>query len=91
MIKNIILVAILLVVPTFFIGLFLMGGYHNLKKLRDRCAAARFPAEYDKAAREYDAERKQFPSFLAAFLFGFRPAPPFSAPGEAKPQPGSPS
>lgn len=89
MIKNIIIIAILMVVPTFFIGLFLMSGYHSLKKLRDRCVATHFAAEYEQAARDYDTERKRFPSFLAAFLFRFRPAPPFRANGVGEPKLGS--
>ena len=86
MIKNIILVAILLVVHTFFIGLFLMGGYHNLKKLRDRCLAAHSAEEYEQAAKEYNAERNRFPSFLAALLFRFRPSPPSNELGADKPR-----
>jgi hypothetical protein len=87
MIKNIIITAILLVVPVFFIGLFLMSGYHSLKKLRDRCAASRSPAEYEQAAKEYDAERKRFPSILAALLFRFQPARPFKTLGNEDPKP----
>ena len=78
MIKTVIITVVILVVPAYFAALILMGGYHSLVKLRDRCAAARSSSEHAQATSAYEAERKSFPTCLAAFAFRFRAAPPFN-------------
>jgi hypothetical protein len=90
MIRNIIISVIILAVPIYFVALFLMSGYHSLAKLRDRCAAARSPADYEQAANAYHAERKRFPSIFAALIFRFKQAPPFKAAATVGPASGGP-
>jgi len=85
-VKHLFLLLIALVIPLFFLGVFVLSEYHKLAALRRRSQAAATQPDpalarqtYQEAAREYAKARQHFPTNLIAALFGFPPARPFSA------------
>jgi hypothetical protein len=85
MMTKLFLTAIALVIPVFFLLLFVMSSYHRLAALRRRCAqvaaeidtvadpgkSAVLASELTTAIAAYNAARSAFPAKLVADLFGF--------------------
>ena len=82
------LALVVLVIPVFFIGLFVMSMYYKLVALRDRCRLAhadlKHPAAeeemvarrsaYNESVRNYNAARQRFPTSIIAAICRFPPA-----------------
>ena len=82
-VKILFLTAITLVIPLFFVLVFVLSEYHKLAVLRRRCRDAsaqldpvRAPQAYSDAVTQYDTARSRFPTNLIALVFGFAPADP---------------
>jgi hypothetical protein len=85
-VKILIITVIALIVPAFFLLVFVMGTCGNLSALRRRCRQLAAPGDaaappgqgigdtaYRDAIARYDAARSAFPARLIAALFGFGP------------------
>jgi hypothetical protein len=74
------LALIVLVIPLFFVGVFVMSAYHKLVKLRNRCRIAREQIEaratspeeiaiarevYNESVGAYNAARQAFPTNIS--------------------------
>jgi len=84
-IQTLFLILVALVIPVFFVLLFVTSAYHRLAALRGRCEeilmearAVTGPAElarvgqaYDQAVAAYDRIRLRFPERWLATLFRF--------------------
>ena len=78
--KILFLTFIALVIPLFFLLIFVFGTYNRLVGLRNRCRTSASgsgePAlaeHHRKAIEQYDEVRRSFPGNVIARLFGFRP------------------
>ena len=82
--KILILTVIVLVIPLFFILIFVLGTYNRLATLRRRCEVllreagnAIDPAagreEFHRAIDDYNTARSAFPASVIAGLFGLAP------------------
>ncbi len=76
-------ILIALVIPLFFLLVFVLSQYQKLAALRRRCQEAAAqpgggPPEpsYPAVAAEYNRARRRFPANLIGAAFGFAPAPP---------------
>jgi hypothetical protein len=80
--KLLILGTTILVVPLFFLFVFVMSTVGKLTRLRNRCAEVRRqnPAstEVRNIAQNYEAVRTRFPGNIVAALWGFRELEPWS-------------
>jgi hypothetical protein len=84
--KTLFLTAIALVIPLFFLLIFVLGTYNRLAVLRSRCrsdAGGVADAGHDddaerrqRAVEQYNAARSTFPASVVARLFGFEPQSP---------------
>jgi hypothetical protein len=87
MIPKLFLILLALVIPAFFVLIFVMSGYHKLAALRRRCQLAweelqvapessdpqRRRQEYDDAVSAYDRARQTVPGRWFATIFKFAP------------------
>ena len=80
-VKILFSILIALVIPLFFLVVFVLSQYQKLAALRRRCqeAAAQSDAPlarqaYNQAAAQYNQARRRFPTRLVAAAFGFDPA-----------------
>ena len=88
--KLLIITIIALVIPLFFVLVFVMSTINTLTSLRRRCLDIRergnaqsapelqTRAEFNLAAEQYNAARKRFPANLLAMLWGFREVEPLA-------------
>jgi len=87
MIPTLFLILLALVIPAFFVLIFVMSGYNKLAALRRRCQQALAELQevteaseqpfrrrnYDDALSAYDRARQTFPGCLFAMIFKFAP------------------
>lgn len=83
--KILFLTLIALVIPLFFVLIFVLGTYNRLAGLRNRCRASGSAPDQNlvserqrEAIKQYDEARRAFPAKLIARLFGFGPEQPVS-------------
>ena len=83
--KIFFLTLIALLIPLFFLLIFMLSTYNRLAGLRNRCRAASQNPDRDgiterqrQAIEEYDEARRTFPTNMIARLFGFGPEQPVS-------------
>lgn len=85
-VKILFLTLIALVIPLFFLLIFLLSTYNRLATLRRRCLttalneaessdATASLAQRKQAIEAYNAARTTFPTSVVATLFGFQPEP----------------
>jgi hypothetical protein len=79
-VKILFLTIIALVIPVFFLLIFVLGTYNRLAALRNRCRTGATGPDPDgvaerqrQAVEQYNAARRSFPASLVARLFGFGP------------------
>jgi len=84
-VKILFLTLIALVIPLFFLLIFVLGTYNRLVGLRNRCRTASQNPDRDgitesqrQAIEQYDEARRTFPTNMIARLFGFGPEQPVS-------------
>ena len=87
--KLLIITVVALVIPLFFVLVFVMSTVNKLTSLRQRCLDIRNRAdarsapeaqarsEFDVVAEQYNAARRQFPTNLFATMWGFREMKPW--------------
>ena len=85
--KLLFITIIALVIPLFFILVFVMSAVNKLKRLRQQCLDIRECADEPKArsdfnfaAEQYNAARRQFPNNFLATMWGFREMEPLAGP-----------
>ena len=83
--KILFLTFIALVIPLFFLLIFVLSTYNRLVGLRNRCRASASASNRDliaerqrEAIKQYDEVRRTFPANVIARLFGFGPEQPIS-------------
>ena len=88
--KLLIITVVALVIPLFFVLVFVMSTVNKLTSLRRRCLDIRERAdpqsapepqarsEFNVAAKQYNAARRQFPTNLLATMWGFREMKPLA-------------
>jgi hypothetical protein len=104
--KLLILTIIALVIPLFFVFVFVMSTVNKLTILRQRCldirerghtqsvSEAQARSDFNVAMEQYNEVRKRFPGKLLARLWGFREMEPWAGQHAAGFQPagkGAPS
>jgi hypothetical protein len=87
--KLLIVTVVALVIPLFFVLVFVMSTVNKLTNLRRRCLDIRGRAavqsapepqaqgEFNLAVEQYNAARRQFPTNLLATIWGFREMEPW--------------
>ena len=83
--KILFLTFIALVIPLFFLLVYVLSTYNRLLSLRNRCRATCPDSDRDglgerqrQAIEQYDQARTGFPTNVVARLFGFGPEQPVS-------------
>ena len=81
--KILFLTFIALVIPLFFLLIFVLSTYNRLTNLRNRCRPIVSGSDRDdvterrhQAVEQYNEARRSFPASVIAWLFGFGPEQP---------------
>jgi len=84
-VKILFLTLIALVIPLFFLLIFVLSAYNRLAGLRNRCRASASASDQSlasehqrQAIKQYDEARSAFPANVVARIFGFGPEQPVS-------------